>query len=126
VVWDYPDKDGVSLRQHVESLKAQNTSMDLSGYPEPPKVPYGGEYVWTFFGTYGTESVGMLFSKSYLLPRNAGLLTTNRNPILSIYARRHKVHGRKVFGPVIGKKQIKAVTYVWWTGYCLFRNRSPG
>lgn len=64
MVWDYPDKDGVSLRQHVESLKTQNTPIELSGYPEPPKVPYGGEYVWDLFWNLRNGVGGNGFSPS--------------------------------------------------------------
>lgn len=44
-----PDKDGNTFRQHVQSLVTQNIAVDLSGYPEPPKVPYGSDYVWDLF-----------------------------------------------------------------------------
>lgn len=63
-MWDSPDKDGTTLRQHVDKLKAQNIDMDVSGYPERPKVPYGGEYVWDLFWNLRNGVEGNGFSPS--------------------------------------------------------------
>lgn len=49
MVWDSPDKDGVTLRSRVEGLIKQKAEVDMSGYPEQPKVPYGSEYIWDLF-----------------------------------------------------------------------------
>jgi len=64
MVWDYPDKDGETLRQQVENLKTQNLPMDLSGYPQPPEVPYGGEFVWDLFWNLRNGIGGNGFSPS--------------------------------------------------------------